>query len=518
MDILTLLIGIAIGLVATWIILRMNTKNQFVARSAFEDQGRQLNQLQSQLQVAEEKMRLQLDNIQHLEGIKQQYYSIQQQFAQQSAKSDALSQQLDNRQQEILKCQQIDEQHQQAIQELRTNKQTLEFKNNMLTDQLASQVEVMESLHQKSKLEFEKMATEILEDRSKKFTEANRLNLDAIIKPLGENIEGFKKVVQATHIQETRDRASLETRVKELVQQTNKISAEANNLTTALKGQAKTQGNWGEMILESILEQSGLTKDREYFLQQSFRDPAGKLLQPDVLIKLPNNRTIIIDAKVSLIAYDRYVCAATPEIQQLSLKEHLQSMEKHIQQLHGKQYDQLEASLDFTMLFVPIEPAYLLGIQQDPELWSKAYKKRILLISPTNLIACLKLMDDLWKREKQSESAMEIVKRGEKIYEKLVGFSDSLEAVGDHLHKAGRVYDKAVNQFKQGKDNLVSQAIKLKSMGLKSSKEFSVKMTKTEISLESGPESELEQTSTILEKSTAVPDMQDENKQFPKDH
>jgi DNA recombination protein RmuC len=357
--------------------------------------------------------------------------------------------------------------------ELRAEKADLTARNRSLLENEQKQQVQIEALHQKAQLEFEKMATDILKDRTRQFTEANKSNLDAILQPLHENIAGFKKMISDTHLQDTKDRTTLETKISELIRQTNQVSEQANNLATALKGQVKKQGNWGEMILESILEQSGLVKDRQYFLQNTIRDLSGKQLRPDVLIKLPGSRTIIVDSKVSLLAYDRYMAAQTKEQQQLALKDHLQSMYQHIDQLHGKNYDQIEEALDFTMLFVPIEPAYLLGIQEDPALWAHAYSKRILLISPTNLIACLKLMDDLWKREMQSQHALEIVKQAERIYEKLVGFSQSMEAVGDQLGKAQSAYQKAMGQMMTGKGNLVDQAVKLKSMGLKSSKTFS---------------------------------------------
>ncbi len=254
------------------------------------------------------------------------------------------------------------------------------------------------------------------------------------------------------------------------MEQTNKVSAEANNLASALKGKAQKRGNWGEMILERILESSGLTKNREYFIQQSIKDEAGNNLRPDVQVNLPGERIIIIDSKVSLVAYDRFSATDDAEEQRIQLAEHLKATYTHIDQLSEKKYDNLDTSLDFTMMFVPIEPAYLLAIQADAELWSYAYSKRILLISPTNLIACLKLVSDLWKREWQSKNALEIVKRGEALYEKFVGFARTFEEIGSSIKNSQEKYDKALGQLKQGRGNLVNQAIMLKNMGLKSDK------------------------------------------------
>jgi DNA recombination protein RmuC len=351
---------------------------------------------------------------------------------------------------------------------------TLKANNKALAEKLATQKEEITAIQQTAYLQFEKIAAQILEEKSGKFTEVNKANIEAILKPLGENIDLFKKKVEETYDKESKQRFSLEEKVKELVEQTNKVSSEANNLATALKGQAKKQGNWGEMILESILQQSGLVKNREYFLQQTIKDEEGKNLRPDVLVKLPDNRIIIIDSKVSLVAYDRFSAAESAEEQALHLNEHLKSVYAHIDELTDKQYDNLEDSLDFTMMFVPIEPAYQQAMQSDPDLWAYAYSRRILLISPTNLIACLKMMADLWKRELQSKNAQEIVKRGELLYEKFVAFVDTLADVGKHIDRTQQSYTTAFNQLTNGNGNLVKQAVKLKNLGLKSSKELPV--------------------------------------------
>ncbi len=363
---------------------------------------------------------------------------------------------------------------------LNADKSTLTANNAALTEKLTTQKEEITDIQKTAHLQFEKIANQILEEKSGKFTEANKANIEAILKPLGENIDNFKKKVEETYDKESKQRFSLEEKVKELIEQTNKVSNEANNLASALKGQAKKQGNWGEMILESILQKSGLVKDREYFLQQTIKDEDGRNLRPDVLVKLPDNRIIIIDSKVSLVAYDRFSSADSTDQQAIHLTEHLKSIYGHIDDLHGKKYDNLEAALDFTMMFVPIEPAYLISIQADQDLWAYAYSKRILLISPTNLIACLKLMADLWKREMQSKNAMEIVKRGELLYEKFVSFASTLEDVGRHINKTQQSYTAAIGQLNSGSGHLVGQALKLKNLGLKSNKEVPVVLLPTD--------------------------------------
>lgn len=361
----------------------------------------------------------------------------------------------------------------ERINNLVAEQSTLVAENKSLAERLASQKEEMMALQTKARIEFENIANKILEEKSGRFTESNRVNMEAILKPLGENIETFKKKVEEAYDKESKERFTLEKSVKELIEQTNKVSNEANNLATALKGQSKKQGDWGEMILESILEKSGLTRGREYTIQDNMKDDAGKNQRPDVVVHLPEGRKIIIDSKVSLLAYDRYSSAESADLQRITQKEHINAIYSHIDLLAPKRYDQMEGSLDFVMMFIPIEPAYLTAIQADQELWSYAYNKRILLISPTNLIAALKLVTDLWKREMQGRNALEIAKQGEKLYEKFVGFVDTMEDVGKNIDKAQDAYSKAFGQLKDGRGNLIGQALKLKQLGIKSDKQLS---------------------------------------------
>lgn len=356
--------------------------------------------------------------------------------------------------------------------ELQGTFQALSAAHKAQEERMHTQKAELESLHKNAYLQFEKVAGQLLEEKSGRFTAMNKDHIEGLLKPLGEHIDSFKKKVEETYDKESKQRFSLEERVKELIAQTNKVSSEANNLANALKGQVKKQGNWGEMILESVLQQSGLLRDREYFLQQPLRDDAGKLLRPDVLIRLPDNRMVIVDSKVSLVAYDRLAAAETAEEQLHYRREHLKSVYSHIDDLSGKAYDNLETALDFTMMFVPIEPAYLMAIQADTDLWAYAYARRILLISPTNLIACLKLIADLWKRELQSKNAMEIVRRGELLYEKAVSFVATMEDIGKHIGRLQVSYQTATGQLHTGQGHLVGQALKLKELGLKSSKEM----------------------------------------------
>ncbi len=351
--------------------------------------------------------------------------------------------------------------------------------NEALQEKLGTQKEEMEVLNKKFNLEFENIANRILETKTEKFTELNKANLNGILEPLGKNISEFKSKVEEVYQKESAQRFSLGERVKELAELNRKISEEANNLTRALKSESKTQGGWGEMILENILERSGLAKGREYFMEYQLYDEHGnalrsdiadKKMRPDALIKYPDNRHVIIDSKVSLNAFERCVNAADETSRIKELGEHVACIKKHISILSAKGYDDYSKTLDFVMMFIPSEPAYIAALQADPELWNYAYDKRILLLSPTNLITSLKLIADLWKREYQNLNANEIAERGAKLYDKFVGFVANLQDVGDHLQKAQNKYGEAYRQLSTGNDNLVTQATKLKNLGLKTKK------------------------------------------------
>jgi len=345
-------------------------------------------------------------------------------------------------------------------------------------EKLNVQKQEVEDLRKKFTVEFENIANKIFEDKSTKFTQLNHDNLSSLLRPLGENIESFKKKVEETYDKESKQRFSLEEKIKDLGNQSNKVSQEANNLASALKGDSKKQGDWGEVVLENILQASGLRKNYEFFMQENIKDDEGNNLRPDVLVKLPDERVIIIDSKVSLRSYEKFYNAENEEEQKRNLKDHLTAIYAHINMLQSKKYDNLSTALDFVMMFIPIEPAYLLAIQHDPDLWSYAYSKRILLISPTNLIACLKLIEDLWKRDMQTKQIKDIVDRGEKMYEKFVGFVETLDKLGKQLNDVQKTYAQGVSQLSSGSGNLIGQAQKLRSLGLKSSKELPPSMVK----------------------------------------
>jgi DNA recombination protein RmuC len=343
-----------------------------------------------------------------------------------------------------------------------------------LLTKLADQKTEIGKLQEQFRVEFKNLANEILEEKTRRFTEQNKVRLEEILKPFGEKIREFEKKVEEAYDKESKERFSLAKEIKNLSELNQKISQEASNLTSALKGQSKTQGNWGEIILESILEKSGLARDREYFIQQSFVNDHGRRLQPDVIVTYPGDRNVVIDSKVSLTAYERYASAGSKEDQDKALREHLLSVRNHVNELNSKNYQDLYElrSLDFVMMFMPVEPAYLIAMQGDPELWNYAYDRRVLLISPTNLIAALRMIANLWRVENQNRNALEIARQSGELLDKLAGFVEDLQDIGNRLEATRKSYDGALNKLSTGKGNILRRAEKIRQLGAKSGKEL----------------------------------------------
>ncbi|AZI33242.1 DNA recombination protein RmuC [Kaistella carnis] len=355
----------------------------------------------------------------------------------------------------------------------------LSSKNANLQTLLETQKEEVAKMQELAKSEFQNLANKILDEKSEKFTALNQNNLKTILEPFQEKIAELRNKVGETYDKESKERFSLGEKVKELALLNQQISEDAKKLTRALKGESKTQGNWGEMILESILEKSGLVKGREYFLEHELRDEdnkalfsefSGKKMRPDAVVKYPDERNVIIDSKVSLTAFTDLVDETDAEIYEVKLHQHLNSIRNHIKQLSDKAYDDYDKSLDFVMMFIPSESAYIAAMQADPNLWNFAYDKRILLLNPSNLITSLKLVSDLWKREYQNKNAMEIAERGAKLYDKFVGFVENMEKLGKNIDQAKNTYNDAFKQLSTGNDNLITQTVKLKSLGIKNKK------------------------------------------------
>ncbi|MFA6970488.1 MAG: DNA recombination protein RmuC [Gallionella sp.] len=337
---------------------------------------------------------------------------------------------------------------------------------------------VLNSAREELSNQFKVLANEILEDKTRRFTEQNQTNISQLLEPLKIKISEFQGQVQEVYVQEGKDRSALTEQVKQLMLLNNQLSKDAHNLTSALKGQAKTQGNWGELILERVLEASGLRKEHEYDVQESHTRSDGTRAQPDVVVHLPEDKHLIIDAKVSLNAYEEYANADTDHQRDAAMKRHLESVRSHIRELSEKNYQQLYGlkSLDFVLMFIPIEPAFMLAISHDSDLWPHAWKRNVLLVSPSTLLFVVRTVAHLWRQEQQNRNAQEIANRGAELYDKLAGFVEDLEGLGVKLQQAQKSYDGAYNKFTGGRGNVIRQAEILKELGVKPTKQFPQKM------------------------------------------
>ncbi|WP_197432257.1 DNA recombination protein RmuC [Pseudomonas lundensis] len=319
--------------------------------------------------------------------------------------------------------------------------------------------------------QFAELAGKIFDEREQRFAQTSNERLGQLLDPLKERIQSFEKRVEETYQQEARERFSLGKELERLQQLNLRLSDEATNLTRALKGQ-KTQGNWGELILERVLEHAGLEKGREYQTQVSLKGPDGERFQPDVLIMLPGDKQVVVDSKVSLTAYQQFVAADDQVIGQAALKQHVLSLRNHVKGLAGKDYKRLEGlhSLDFVLLFVPIEAAFSAALQAEPNLFQEAFDRNIVIVSPTTLLATLRVIDSLWKQERQSQNAREIAERAGWLYDKFVLFIQDLDEVGNRLQQLDKAYAAARNKLTEGRGNLVSRSEQLKLLGARASK------------------------------------------------
>ena len=323
--------------------------------------------------------------------------------------------------------------------------------------------------------QFKNLANEILEDKSKRFTEQNAASLDALLKPLQTKLTEFKEQVSNSYGNEARERFALKSEIERLANLNLRMSDETRSLTQALKGDSKVQGNWGELVLESILESSGLRKGEEYLVQDSHTKTDGSRLQPDVVVKLPEGRSLVVDSKVSITAYARHAETTDPIVAEQELAAHIQSLRQHIQGLSGKNYSSLYGigSVDFVLMFVPIEPAFLLALKTAPNLYQEALAKNIVLVCPSTLMATLRTVAHLWRQDHQNRNALEIAKQCGTLYDKFVGFVEDLEKLGQRLDQAQTSYHDAFNKLKSGKGNLIRTAEKVRELGVKPSKNIS---------------------------------------------
>jgi DNA recombination protein RmuC len=357
-----------------------------------------------------------------------------------------------------------------AVLEINNNLAATEADYRNVQEKLNEQKKEIETIQEKFTIQFKNLANDILEEKTKKFTEQNKTNLYDLLKPLGEKIVEFEKKVEDTHKDTISRNSGLKEQLENLQKLNLQMTKEAENLTRTLKGDTKAQGAWGEFILESILQKSGLEKDREYTVQESFTTDEGRR-RPDVIIRLPEDRQVIIDSKVSLTAYDAFVNASSDEEKIMSLKAHIVSIRQHLRGLSDKNYQRIsDRGLDFIIMFIPIEPAYILAIQSEKNLYEDALEKRIIFVSPTLLIPSLQLIKNVWKQEYQNRNSMEIARHATSLYEKFVGFTNDLVDIGNQIKKTQTAYEGAMSKLTTGNGNLVKSIERFKALGIKPSK------------------------------------------------
>lgn len=391
-----------------------------------------------------------------------------------------------------------EEEHQKSLNWLKEEKLRLEdelndLRNNFLAERSkvikseenlvaqrekqAEQELYIADLQKRFKLEFENIANKVLEEKTARFTEQNRTNLDLILNPFKENIKAFEEKVEKVYKSESDERNILKGVISQLMDQSKQIQEDANNLTKALKGDSKKQGNWGEVILERVLERSGLIKDREYRIQANLSAAEGNRMQPDVIIDLPDDKHVVVDSKVSLVAYERLVTAETDVERETYLKQHILSIKNHIQGLSGKNYHDLYQinSPDFVLLFIPIESSFGIAVQQDAELFNYAWDRKVVLVSPSTLLATLRTIASIWKQERQNRNVLEIARLSGSMYDKFVGFLTDMESIGRNIRQSQDAYDKALNKLSTGTGNLAATSEKIKKLGAKATKQIDTK-------------------------------------------
>jgi DNA recombination protein RmuC len=435
MEIISLFIGIAVGATAAGLVTYFYNKSKHPLsskeRNELLEQGKQL---EVNLKVAEEK----------IANYDEDVNILRDELRVEREKSEKFSNLLSAKNQEFMGLQ----------------------------EKLQDQKKEIESMHEKLQIQFKNLANEILDEKTKKFTDQNKTNLSDILTPLKEKILEFEKKVEQTNKESIERNSALREQISGLKELNLQITKEAENLTKALKGESKTQGNWGEFVLESILEKSGLAKGEQYEVQVSKTSEEGKRLQPDVVVNLPEDKHIIIDSKVSLTAYEKYVSSENDLERESEIKNHLISIRSHIKGLGEKNYQSLYeiGSLDFVLLFMPIESAFSLAVQNDPGLFTDAYDKSIVIVSPSTLIATLRTIASIWRQENQNRNALEIARQGGQLYDKFVAFTEDLIRVGKNLNSTTESYQEAMKKLSDGKDNLVRKTERIKELGAKTSK------------------------------------------------
>lgn len=365
----------------------------------------------------------------------------------------------------------------EELQELHVNYAVLSTRYEEEMKSAKEKLTVLQSAKDELSKEFKVLANQIFEDKTKQFSHTQKEQFEVLLKPFREQITNFSNQSKEQFNATSKDTHLLKDELLRLKEMNSKLSQDALNLTNALKGENKTQGNWGEIILERILEESGLRKGSEYETQSTLKSDDGKVYRPDVIIHMPQNRDIIIDSKVSLVAYERFMSEEDPKQKALALKEHIASISNHIKELSAKNYEKLEGvnSLDYVLLFMPIEGAFMVALGEDGTFFKQAYEQNILVVSPSTLLVTLRTIEHIWRTQRQEEHALKIAQEAEAMYEKLVGFVDEMQKIGSHLQKANDSYEKSMNRLKTGRGNVIKRAENIIELGVKPKKQLNIK-------------------------------------------
>ncbi len=461
--------GAAVGVILGWVIARLyylglTQKSQLQLQHEQELLTQNLQRSEQQLQQHQEQLNQRDGELKEVRSqLSQVEHSLVQ--AQEQVKQIAQLQQLQEKNEhQIADLQSELKQEHGQVKDLKAR---LEAANR----ETEEKVKLLQEAKEQMRLEFQNIAQKLFEDKSQKFTTQNKTNIGEILNPLKEQLSEFKKKVEDVYDKESRDRVSLLQEIVSLKELNTKMSTDALNLTRALKGDNKAQGNWGEMVLEKVLEASGLQKGREYETQGSFANDEGKRLRPDVVVHLPDNKQVVIDSKVSLVAWERF-CSDTDEMQEANLKQHIESLKQHIKELSAKDYANLYGinTPDYVLMFIPIEPAFLKALEVDSSLFGNAFDKNIMLVCPSTLLVTLKTIHNIWRYEHQNRNAMEIAKQAGSLHDQFVLFLDSIDDIGDKLGKAQEAYDTARKRLKTGRGNLVRRVEQLEVLGAKAKK------------------------------------------------